>query len=153
LRIFSSEPENIAQEEADASKSDFFYSHRPILAMVGKSMTLKADMIPFSVLDLSPIAEGATAADALHRSRDLARHAEGWGYRRYWLAEHHNMAGIASATMAVVIDYVAEGTKTIRIDLGLGRAPEFLFQRSPESFRSGIITAQAMHAAARRGGR
>jgi luciferase family oxidoreductase group 1 len=75
-------------------------------------------MIPFSILDLSPIAEGATPADALHNSLDLARHAEKWGYRRYWLAEHHNMTGIASAATSVVIGYVAEGTKTIRVGSG-----------------------------------
>ena len=75
-------------------------------------------MIPFSVLDLSPIAEGTTPADALHNSLDLARHAEAWGYRRYWLAEHHNMPGIASAATSVVMGYVAEGTKTIRIGSG-----------------------------------
>ena len=61
-------------------------------------------MIPFSVLDLSNVAQGATVADALYRSRELAQHAERLGYRRYWLAEHHNMPGIASAATAVVID-------------------------------------------------
>ncbi len=75
-------------------------------------------MIPFSVLDLSPVAEGKTAADALHNSLDLARHAERWGYRRYWVAEHHNMPGIASAATAVVIGYIANGTKTIRVGSG-----------------------------------
>jgi len=75
-------------------------------------------MIPFSVLDLSPIAQGSTAADALHRSLDLAQHAESWGYTRYWLAEHHNMTGIASAATAVVIGYVAAGTKSIRVGSG-----------------------------------
>ena len=75
-------------------------------------------MIPFSVLDLSPIAEGATAADALRNTRDLARHAEALGYRRYWLAEHHNMAGIASAATAVVIGHVAAATTTIRVGSG-----------------------------------
>jgi alkanesulfonate monooxygenase SsuD/methylene tetrahydromethanopterin reductase-like flavin-dependent oxidoreductase (luciferase family) len=60
-------------------------------------------MIPFSVLDLSPIAQGSTPADALHRSLDLARHAESLGYRRFWLAEHHNMPGIASAATAVAL--------------------------------------------------
>jgi luciferase family oxidoreductase group 1 len=75
-------------------------------------------MIPFSILDLSPIAEGATAGDALHRSLDLAQHAEQWGYNRYWLAEHHNMTSIASAATAVVIGYVAGGTKTIRVGSG-----------------------------------
>ncbi len=75
-------------------------------------------MIPFSVLDLAPVAEGKTAADALHNALDLARHAESWGYKRYWLAEHHNMPGIASAATAVVIGYVANGTKTIRVGSG-----------------------------------
>jgi luciferase family oxidoreductase group 1 len=75
-------------------------------------------MIPYSVLDLSPIAQGATVADALHRSLDLAQHAERWGYTRYWLAEHHNMAGIASAATSVVIGYIAGGTKTIRVGSG-----------------------------------
>lgn len=75
-------------------------------------------MIPFSILDLSPIAQGATAADALSHSLDLAQHAERWGYHRYWLAEHHNMTGIASAATAVVIGYVAGGTTTIRVGSG-----------------------------------
>ena len=75
-------------------------------------------MIPFSILDLSPIAEGSTPADALHHSLDLARHAEAWGYRRYWLAEHHNMTGIASAATSVVIGYIAGGTRTIRVGSG-----------------------------------
>src|SRR5271165_7126521 len=75
-------------------------------------------MIPFSVLDLAPVAEGKTAADALHNSLDFAQHAERWGYRRFWLAEHHNMPGIASAATAVVIGRVAEATKTIRVGSG-----------------------------------
>jgi luciferase family oxidoreductase group 1 len=75
-------------------------------------------MIPFSVLDLSPICEGATAADAFRNSADLARHAERWGYRRFWLAEHHNMPGIASAATSIVIAHVAAATKTIRVGSG-----------------------------------
>jgi len=75
-------------------------------------------MIPFSILDLSPITEGATAADALRNTRDLAQHAEKWGYRRYWLAEHHNMPGIASAATSIVIAHVAAGTSTIRVGSG-----------------------------------
>ena len=71
-----------------------------------------------SVLDLSPIVQGSTASDALAHSLDLARHAEQWGYHRYWLAEHHNMQGIASAATAVVIGHVAGGTKTIRVGAG-----------------------------------
>jgi luciferase family oxidoreductase group 1 len=75
-------------------------------------------VIPFSILDLSPIPQGATAADALRNSLDLAQHAETWGYNRFWLAEHHNMPGIASAATSVVIAHVAGGTKTIRVGSG-----------------------------------
>lgn len=75
-------------------------------------------MIPFSALDLSPICAGATAADALRNSLDLARRAEALGFKRYWLAEHHNMTGIASAATPVVIAHVAGGTKTIRVGSG-----------------------------------
>jgi len=75
-------------------------------------------MIPFSILDLAPIAEGATAADAFRNSLELAQHAEQWGYRRFWLAEHHNMPGIASAATSVVIGHVAGGTRTIRVGAG-----------------------------------
>jgi luciferase family oxidoreductase group 1 len=71
-----------------------------------------------SVLDLSPIVAGSTPADALHRTLDLAQHADQWGFNRYWLAEHHNMAGIASAATSVVIGYVAGGTSRIRVGSG-----------------------------------
>ncbi|HEY5228942.1 MAG TPA: LLM class flavin-dependent oxidoreductase [Opitutaceae bacterium] len=110
-------------------------------------------MIPISVLDLAPIVAGGTAGQALRRALELAQHAERLGYKRYWLAEHHNMPGIASAATSVAMAYVAGGTSTIRvgsagvmlpnhaplviaeqfgtlealfpgrIDLGLGRAP------------------------------
>ncbi|WP_058910859.1 luciferase-like monooxygenase [Entomohabitans teleogrylli] len=110
-------------------------------------------VIPFSVLDLAPIPEGYAAADAFRHSLDLARLAERLGYHRYWLAEHHNMTGIASAATSVLIGYLAANTQTLhlgsggvmlpnhsplviaeqfgtlntlypgRIDLGLGRAP------------------------------
>ena len=75
-------------------------------------------MIPFSILDLAPIPQGATASDALRNSLDLAQHAEKWSYQRFWLAEHHNMPGIASAATSIVIGYVAGGTKTIRVGAG-----------------------------------
>jgi alkanesulfonate monooxygenase SsuD/methylene tetrahydromethanopterin reductase-like flavin-dependent oxidoreductase (luciferase family) len=75
-------------------------------------------MIPLSVLDLSPVVAGGTAADSLRNTLDLARHAERWGYRRYWLAEHHNMPGIASAATAIVIGHVAAATRTMRIGSG-----------------------------------
>ena len=72
----------------------------------------------YSLLDLAPVAEGATTAQALANSLDLARHAEAWGYHRFWLAEHHNMPGIASAATAVVIGHIAAGTTTIRVGAG-----------------------------------
>lgn len=75
-------------------------------------------MATLSVLDLSPIPEGSDAAQSLRNSLDLAQHAERWGYRRFWLAEHHSMPGIASAATAVVIGHVAAGTKTIRVGAG-----------------------------------
>jgi len=75
-------------------------------------------MIPFSVLDLSPITAGSTAAQSLRNTLDLARHAERAGYLRYWLAEHHSMPGIASAATSIVIAHVAAGTSTIRVGAG-----------------------------------
>jgi luciferase family oxidoreductase group 1 len=75
-------------------------------------------MTVLSILDLATVPRGATPADALRNSLDLARHAEHWGYHRFWLAEHHNMVGIASAATAVVIGHVAGGTSTIRVGAG-----------------------------------
>ena len=75
-------------------------------------------MTPFSVLDLSPINQGSDAAHSFRNTLDLARHAERWGYRRYWLAEHHGMPGIASAATAVLIAHVAGGTSSIRVGAG-----------------------------------
>ena len=74
--------------------------------------------IPYSLLDLAPVCEGSTPAQAFANTLDLARHAESLGYRRYWLAEHHNMPGIASAATAVLIGYVAGGTSRIRVGAG-----------------------------------
>ena len=74
--------------------------------------------IPFSVLDLSPIKQGESPADALHNTLSLAQHAERLGFQRFWLAEHHNMTGIASAATSVVIGYVAGGTRKIRVGSG-----------------------------------
>jgi luciferase family oxidoreductase group 1 len=73
---------------------------------------------PLSILDLAPIVEGGTASDALRNSLDLAQHAETFGYHRFWLAEHHNSSGIASAATSVVIAHVAGGTQTIRVGAG-----------------------------------
>ena len=75
-------------------------------------------MIPLSVLDLAPVPEGSNAGQALRNSADLARHAEALGYARYWMAEHHNMPGIASAATAVALAHVAHGTSRIRIGAG-----------------------------------
>src|SRR5918992_1439611 len=75
-------------------------------------------MVPISILDLAPVILGETPREALRKSLDLARHAERFGYTRYWVAEHHNMTGIASAATSVVIGYLAGGTKTIRVGSG-----------------------------------
>src|SRR6266853_3004908 len=75
-------------------------------------------MVRLSVLDLAPITQGSDAATALANALDLARHAERLGFHRYWLAEHHNMPGIASAATAVVIGHVVGGTRTIRVGAG-----------------------------------
>ena len=75
-------------------------------------------MPPLSILDLAFVPDGATPAEALRRTLELAQHAEQWGYKRFWLAEHHNMVGIASAATSVVIGYVAGGTRTIRVGAG-----------------------------------
>ncbi|RVT92087.1 LLM class flavin-dependent oxidoreductase [Rhodovarius crocodyli] len=124
-------------------------------------------MLPLSILDLSPVPEGSDAGQALHNSLDLARHAEALGYRRYWMAEHHNMPGIASAATAVALAHVAAGTSSItlgaggimlpnhaplmvaeqfgtlaalhpgRIELGLGRAPG-TDQRTAQAMRRNL---------------
>ena len=90
-------------------------------------------MIPLSVLDLAPIAEGSDAGIALNNARDLARHAERLGYHRFWMAEHHSMPGIASAATAVALAYVAGGTETIRVGAGGIMLPNHSRCRSPSS--------------------
>jgi luciferase family oxidoreductase group 1 len=75
-------------------------------------------MVDYAVLDLVPVSEGKTPTDALGNARALAQHVERLGYRRYWVAEHHNMVGIASAATAVVIGYIASHTRTIRVGAG-----------------------------------
>jgi luciferase family oxidoreductase group 1 len=74
--------------------------------------------IPFSVLDLAPIVEGGDAGQAFRNALDLARRAEAWGYKRFWMAEHHSMPGIASAATSVALAYIGAGTSTIRIGAG-----------------------------------
>lgn len=75
-------------------------------------------MFPYSVLDLAPVPEGCSVREALSNTRDLAQHAERWGYNRYWLAEHHNMPGIASAATSLLISHVAAATTTLRVGSG-----------------------------------
>ena len=75
-------------------------------------------MVALSVLDLVPVVEGKTPADAFANTKDLAQHAERWGYQRYWVAEHHNMVGIASAATSVVIGFIAAHTSKIRVGAG-----------------------------------
>src|SRR3954447_6874170 len=75
-------------------------------------------MARYSILDLALVTQGGTPADAYRRTFDLARHAEKWGYTRYWLAEHHNMPGVASSATAVLIAAVAGATNTIRVGSG-----------------------------------
>ncbi|HEY9759119.1 MAG TPA: LLM class flavin-dependent oxidoreductase [Oculatellaceae cyanobacterium] len=74
--------------------------------------------IAFSILDLAPVSVGSSAAETFQNSLDLAQHAEKWGYTRYWLAEHHNLPGIASSATSVLIGYIAGGTKSIRVGSG-----------------------------------
>ncbi len=98
-------------------------------------------MIPLSVLDLAPIVEGSDAGLSLRRSADLARHAEGWGYARFWLAEHHNMPGIASAATSVAIAHVAAGTSRIRVGAGGIMLPN----HAPLVVAEQFGTLQALH--------
>jgi len=106
-------------------------------------------MFPLSVLDLSPIIEGGDAGQALRNSLDLARHVEALGYRRYWMAEHHNLPGIASAATAVALAHVAAGTSNIRIGAGGIMLPNHApLLRSPlapcaETFRARSTSSRA----------
>ncbi|MFD1881844.1 LLM class flavin-dependent oxidoreductase [Paracoccus pacificus] len=87
-----------------------------------------------SILDLAPVPEGSDASDALANTLNLARNAENWGYHRYWLAEHHNMPGIASAATAILIGQVAAATKTIRVGAGGVMLPNHAPLRVAEEF-------------------
>jgi luciferase family oxidoreductase group 1 len=89
-----------------------------VTAPAGDRAMNAAKPVLYSVLDLSPIVAGGTAADSFRNTLDLARHAEQWGYHRYWLAEHHNIPGVASAATSVVIGYVAGGTSRMRVGSG-----------------------------------
>ena len=98
-------------------------------------------MIPLSLLDLSPISAGSNAGASLRNSLDLAQHAEHWGFHRYWLAEHHGMAGIASAATAVLIAHIAAGTSTLR----LGAGGIMLPNHSPLIIAEQFGTLEALH--------
>jgi len=100
-----------------------------------------AGMIPFSILDLSPIAEGSDVSASLRNTLDLAQHGERWGFNRYWLAEHHGMPGIASAATSVVIAHVAGGTSTIRVGAGGIMLPN----HSPLVIAEQFGTLEALH--------
>src|ERR1700722_9600050 len=96
-------------------------------------------MTPFSVLDLSPITKGSDAAHSFRNTLDLARHAERWGYRRFWLAAHHGMPGIASAATAVLIGHVAGGTSNLRVSAGgimLPQSPPLVIAEQFGTFES-----------------
>jgi luciferase family oxidoreductase group 1 len=98
-------------------------------------------MIPFSVLDLSPITEGGDAAQSFRNTLDLAQHAERWGFNRYWLAEHHGMPGIASAATSILIGHVAGGTSKIRVGAGGIMLPN----HSPLVIAEQFGTLEALH--------
>jgi luciferase family oxidoreductase group 1 len=98
-------------------------------------------MTPFSILDLSPIAQGSNASASLRNTLDLAQHGERWGYNRYWLAEHHGMPGIASAAASVVMAHVAAGTSTIRVGAGGIMLPN----HSPLVIAEQFGTLEALH--------
>ncbi len=100
-----------------------------------------ACMIPFSILDLSPIAEGSNASASFRNTLDLAQHGERWGFQRYWLAEHHGMPGIASAATAVLLAHVAGGTSTIRVGAGGIMLPN----HSPLVIAEQFGTLEALH--------
>ena len=108
-------------------------------------------MIPLSVLDLSPIVQGGSPGQSLRDSRNLARAAERLGFARYWMAEHHNMTGIASAATAVALAYVGEGTSTIRLGAGGVMLPNHAPLISSAHWRPSIRAGSISASAARRG--
>ncbi len=118
---------------------------RPFLHVLVASLSSRrvsdAQLPPLSILDLAPIVDGGSATEALHNSLDLAQHAERAGYTRFWLAEHHNSTGIASAATAVVIAHVAAGTSTIRVGAGGIMLPN----HSPLVIAEQFGTLEALH--------
>ncbi len=81
-------------------------------------LALPASLVPLSILDLASVCRGDSPTDAFNHALALAQHAEALGYRRFWLSEHHNMVGIASAATSVLLAYIAGGTNTIRVGAG-----------------------------------
>jgi len=100
-------------------------------------------MTALSVLDLSPIVQGGDARQALNNSASLAQHAQRLGYHRYWVAEHHNMKGIASAATSVVIGHIAASTETIRVGAGGIMLPNHAPLMVAEQFASGLVVDSA----------
>src|SRR3546814_11907573 len=98
-------------------------------------------MTPFSILDLSPITEGGTAAESFRNTLDIAQHGEKWGYQRYWMAEHHGMPGIASAATSVLIGHVAAGKSRIRV----GAGGIMLHNHSPLVIADQLGTLHSLH--------
>jgi luciferase family oxidoreductase group 1 len=102
---------------------------------VGTNMS-STSSIPISVLDLVPVASGTTPGDAFRNTLDLARRADAWGFTRYWLAEHHNMPGIASSTPEIVISQVARETSTLRVGSGGVMLPNHAPLKVAEAFQT-----------------
>lgn len=113
-------PSSVYIRQEPLSAYSTFHRQRSLFMSnnVANSQQKKLSDISFSVLDLSPIIEGGTPAEAFRRTLDLAQHVEQWGFNRYWLAEHHNIPGIASAATSVLMGYVAAHTSTIRLGSG-----------------------------------
>ena len=109
--------------------------------------------VPLSVLDLAPVPDGGTAAQALHATIDLARHAERLGYRRFWVAEHHNMPGIASSAPPVLIGHIADATATMRVGSGGVMLPNHVSLVVAEQFGmlEALHPARALMTTCRRG--
>ena len=102
-------------------------------------------MTALSILDLVRVTEETDARGALDNARDIAVHAEAWGYRRIWVAEHHNMPGIASAATSVVIGHIAAGTKTIRVGAGRYHAPQPCALRDRRAIRDAGASVSRPH--------
>lgn len=126
------EPKENGMQEGHATSSGLFAPH---------ASCKPGTMIPFSILDLAPIAQGSTATDSFRNSVELAQEAERLGYNRIWFAEHHGMAGIASAATAVVIGHVASATRSIRVGAGGVMLPN----HAPLVIAEQFGTLNAMH--------